>query len=196
MPFADRGIDPNVGINVVQLDRDDMPPDHVDASIIHNIVRHDSGFIDDDVAYDEEEILISNSDDDEEIKRGRINSANRGKLEVSHIVSLKSFVRLRHDIRDSVTGQEPGPVDLYRGTHCRQVTGSWVYPKASENWAAMDTICSQPTPNGTQRSEPEILSEVLGTRSVYVRGLGHGAKLMTPVRATYSQSIAGESTLR
>ncbi|XP_058111250.1 uncharacterized protein LOC131254274 [Magnolia sinica] len=34
--------------------------------------------------------------------------------------------------RDSVTGQEPGPVDLYRGTHCRQATGSWVHPRASE----------------------------------------------------------------
>ncbi|XP_058107720.1 uncharacterized protein LOC131251173 isoform X3 [Magnolia sinica] len=129
-------------------------------------------------------------------KRSRINSANKGKLEVNHVAGSKSFVRFRHDMQDSVTGQEPGPVDLYRGTHCRQATGSWVHPRASKNWAAMDTIRSQPTPDGTQRSEPDIMSEVLGTRSGYVRGLGHGAKLMAPARGTSSRSIAGESALR
>ncbi|XP_058095834.1 uncharacterized protein LOC131241154 [Magnolia sinica] len=129
-------------------------------------------------------------------KRSRINSANKGKLEVNHVAGSKSFVRLHHDMRDSVTGQEPGPVDLYRGTHCRQATGSWVHPRASENWAAMDTIRSQPTPDDAQRSELEIMSEVLGTCSGYVRGLGHGAKLMAPAKATSSRSIAGESALR
>ena len=62
--------------------------------------------------------------------------------------------------------------------------------------AAMDTIRSQPTPDGSQRSEPEILSEVLGTRSGYVRGLGHGAKLMAQTRAGSSRSVAGESAQR
>ncbi|XP_058081798.1 uncharacterized protein LOC131229793 [Magnolia sinica] len=73
--------------------------------------------------------------------------------------------------------------------------GSWVHPRANENWEMMDTIRSQPTPDGSQRSEPNILSEVLGTRLGYVRGLGHGAKLMTPAKAASSQSVAGESAL-
>ncbi|XP_058096243.1 uncharacterized protein LOC131241473 [Magnolia sinica] len=61
----------------------------------------------------------------------------------------------------------------------------------------MNTLRSQPTPDGTQLSEPEILSQVLGTRSRYVRGLGHGAKLMTPARATSSRSIViGDSVVR
>ncbi|XP_058107719.1 uncharacterized protein LOC131251173 isoform X2 [Magnolia sinica] len=77
-------------------------------------------------------------------KRSRINSANKGKLEVNHVAGSKSFVRFRHDMR----------------------------------------------------SEPDIMSEVLGTRSGYVRGLGHGAKLMAPARGTSSRSIAGESALR
>ncbi|XP_058077947.1 uncharacterized protein LOC131226196 isoform X2 [Magnolia sinica] len=99
--------------------------------------------------------------------------------------------------RDSVTGQESGPVDLYKGTHCRQATGSWVHPRAGEIWAAMDTLRNQSTPDGTQRSEPEILSEVLGTRSGYVCGLGHGAKLMAPARAASTRSIVvGESATR
>ncbi|XP_058106942.1 uncharacterized protein LOC131250675 [Magnolia sinica] len=128
-------------------------------------------------------------------KRSRINSTNREKLEVNHVAGSKSFVRHRYDMRDSVTGQEPGPVDLYRGTHCRQATESWVHPRASENWAAMDIIRSQPTLDGSQRSELDILSEVLGTRSGYVRGLGHGAKLMAPARPTSSRSVAGERAL-
>lgn len=66
MPSWDRGNDPNVDIDVVQLNRDDVPPDHVDASIINDIVRDDSAFIDDNVADDEEEILISDSDGEEE----------------------------------------------------------------------------------------------------------------------------------
>ncbi|XP_058068724.1 uncharacterized protein LOC131218057 [Magnolia sinica] len=51
-------------------------------------------------------------------KRSRINSLNREKLQVNHVASSKSFVPHRYDMRDSVTGQEPGPVNLYRGTHC------------------------------------------------------------------------------
>ncbi|XP_058078124.1 uncharacterized protein LOC131226321 [Magnolia sinica] len=119
------------------------------------------------------------------------------KVKVNHVAGSKSFVRLRHDMRDSVTGQEPGPVDFYKGTHYRQATGSWVHPKANEIWEEMDTLRSQPTPDGTQQSEPEILSEVFGTRSGYVRGFGHGAKLMAPARAASSRSIVvGDSAVR
>ncbi|MGV8048545.1 hypothetical protein PJP07_30555, partial [Mycobacterium kansasii] len=67
MPSIDTGIDSSVDFDVVQLDRDDVPLDHVDASIIQDIDRDDSGFIDDNVADDEEEILISDSDGEEEI---------------------------------------------------------------------------------------------------------------------------------
>ncbi|XP_058113206.1 uncharacterized protein LOC131256209 [Magnolia sinica] len=55
--------------------------------------------------------------------------------------------------------------------------------------AVMDTLRNQPTPDGTQQSELEILSEVLGTRFGYVHGLGHGAKLMAPARAASTRSI-------
>ncbi|XP_058111496.1 uncharacterized protein LOC131254797 [Magnolia sinica] len=61
----------------------------------------------------------------------------------------------------------------------------------------MDTLRNLSTPDGTQRSEPEILSEVLDTCSGYVRGLGHGAKLMAPARAASTRSIVvGESATR
>ncbi|XP_058106465.1 uncharacterized protein LOC131249707 [Magnolia sinica] len=83
-------------------------------------------------------------------KRSKINSDNRGKLKVNHIVGSKSFVRLRHDMEE------------------------------------MDTLRSQPTPDGTQRSELEILSQVLGTHSGYVRGFDYGAKLMAPARTASS----------
>ncbi|XP_058092668.1 uncharacterized protein LOC131239127 [Magnolia sinica] len=142
-------------------------------------------------------ILCDRFSSDSFQKRSKINSDNRGKLEVNHVAGSKSFVRLRHDMRDSVTGQEPGPVDFYKGTHCRQSTGSWVHPRASEIWEEMNTLRSQPTPDGTQRSEPEILSQVLGIRSGYVRGFGHGAKLMAPARAASSRSIVvGDSAIR
>ncbi|XP_058080625.1 uncharacterized protein LOC131228776 [Magnolia sinica] len=109
---------------------------------------------------------------------------------------VRQLIRQRLQ-RDSITGQEPGPVDFYKGTHCRQATGSWVHPRASEIWEEMNTLRSQPTPDGTQRSEPEILSQVLGTRSGYVRGFGHGAKLMAPARAASSRSIVvGDSAVR
>ena len=61
----------------------------------------------------------------------------------------------------------------------------------------MNTLRSQPTSDGTQQSEPEILSQVLGTRSGYVRGFGHGAKLMAPARVASSRSIVvGDSAVR
>ncbi|XP_058080347.1 uncharacterized protein LOC131228597 [Magnolia sinica] len=100
-------------------------------------------------------------------------------------------------MRDSITSQEPGPIDFYKGTHCRQATGSWVHHRASEIWEEMDTLRNQPTPDGTQWSEPEILSQVLNTRSRYVHGFGHGAKLMAPARAASSRSIViGDSAVR
>ncbi|XP_058100557.1 uncharacterized protein LOC131245248 [Magnolia sinica] len=141
-------------------------------------------------------ILCDRFSSDSFQKRSKINSDNIGKLEVNHVASLKSFVRLRHDMRDSVTGQEPGPVDFCKGTHCRQSTGSWVHPRASKIWEEMNTLRSQPTPDGTQRSEPEILRQVLGIRSGYVRGFGHGAKLMASARASSSRSIVvGDSAV-
>ncbi|XP_058106734.1 uncharacterized protein LOC131250106 [Magnolia sinica] len=146
------------------------------------------------VTHDDWQILCDRFLSDSFQMRNKINSDNRGKLEVNHVAGSKSFVEIRHDMRDSVTSQEPGPVDLYRGPHCRQTTGSWVHPIAGEIWASMDTLHSQPTPDGTQQSEPEILSEVLGTRSGYVRVLGHDAKLMAPARASSTRSIVvGES---
>ncbi|XP_058077941.1 uncharacterized protein LOC131226196 isoform X1 [Magnolia sinica] len=149
------------------------------------------------VTDDDWRILCDRFSSDSFQKRSKINFDNKGKLEVNHVASSKSFVEIRHNMRDSVTGQESGPVDLYKGTHCRQATGSWVHPRAGEIWAAMDTLRNQSTPDGTQRSEPEILSEVLGTRSGYVCGLGHGAKLMAPARAASTRSIVvGESATR
>ncbi|XP_058074780.1 uncharacterized protein LOC131223392 [Magnolia sinica] len=87
-------------------------------------------------------ILCDRFSSDSFQKMSKINSDNRKKLEVNHVAGSKSFVRLRHDMRDSITSQEPGPVDLYRGTHCRQAMGSWVHPRASENWATIETLRS------------------------------------------------------
>ncbi|XP_058083203.1 uncharacterized protein LOC131231125 [Magnolia sinica] len=60
-------------------------------------------------------ILCDRFSSDSFQKRSKINSDNRGKLKVNHVAGSKSFVRLRHDMRDSVTGQEPGPVDSTKG---------------------------------------------------------------------------------
>ncbi|KAK1312148.1 hypothetical protein QJS10_CPA07g00500 [Acorus calamus] len=46
----------------------------------------------------------------------------------------------------------------------------------------MQLRCNQLTPDGTQQSELEIMSDIFGTRSGYVHGLGHGAKLTAPLR--------------
>ncbi|XP_058111701.1 uncharacterized protein LOC131255019 [Magnolia sinica] len=70
-------------------------------------------------------ILCDRFSSDSFQKRSKINSDNRGKLEVNHVAGSKSFVRLRHNMRDSVTSQEPRPVDFYKGSHCRQATASW-----------------------------------------------------------------------
>ncbi|XP_058071035.1 uncharacterized protein LOC131220080 [Magnolia sinica] len=71
------------------------------------------------VTRDDWQILCDKFSSDSFQKRSKINSDNRKKLEVNHVAGLKSFVQFRHDMRDSVTSQEPGPVDFYRGTYCR-----------------------------------------------------------------------------
>ncbi|XP_058110099.1 uncharacterized protein LOC131253213 [Magnolia sinica] len=76
------------------------------------------------VTDDDKRILCDRFLSDSFQKRNKINSDNRGKLEVNHVAGSKSFAEIRHNMQDFVTGQESGPVDLYRGTHCRQATGS------------------------------------------------------------------------
>ncbi|XP_058107896.1 uncharacterized protein LOC131251284 [Magnolia sinica] len=70
------------------------------------------------VNHEDWRILYDRFSSDSFQKRSKINSDNKRKLEVNHVAGSKSFVRLHHDMQDSVTGQEPGPVDFYKGTHC------------------------------------------------------------------------------
>ncbi|KAK1288385.1 hypothetical protein QJS10_CPB19g01994 [Acorus calamus] len=117
-------------------------------------------------------------------KRSKINSKNRANLVVNHVSGSKSFIRHRHEMQNRETGEERSEVDHYRDVHYREQAGTWVHPLALERWEAMQLRRSQPTQDGsTEQSELEIMSEVLGTRSGYVRGLGHGAKLMAPSRS-------------
>ncbi|XP_058085294.1 uncharacterized protein LOC131232825 [Magnolia sinica] len=89
---------------------------------------------------DDWRILCDRFSSDSFQKRSKINSDNRKKLEVNHVAGSKSFAEIRHNMRDSVTSQEPGPIDLYKGTHFRQATGSWVHPRAGEIWIKIPTL--------------------------------------------------------
>ncbi|KAK1302240.1 hypothetical protein QJS10_CPB12g00020 [Acorus calamus] len=89
-----------------------------------------------------------------------------------------------HQMQNPETGEQRGEVDHYKDVHYRERSGTWVHPLALERWEAMQLMRSQPTADNTQQSELEIISNVLGSRSGYVRGLGHGAKLMAPSRTS------------
>ncbi|KAK1299392.1 hypothetical protein QJS10_CPB14g01058 [Acorus calamus] len=110
-------------------------------------------------------------------------SENRANLVVNHVAGSKSFIRHRREMQNPETGEERGEIDHYKDVHYREQKGTWVHPLALERWETMQLKRSQPTPDGAQRSELEIMSDVLGNKSGYVRGLGHGAKFMAPSRS-------------
>ncbi|KAF6170463.1 hypothetical protein GIB67_036237 [Kingdonia uniflora] len=111
----------------------------------------------------------------EEFKKiGEQNSSNRQKLPTNHCGSSKPFVKYLEESRDYETQQPVGMIELYRRTNFS--SKGWTSLVAEENYDLMQQLKDESEAKGVvPKTEDEILNTVLGVRSGYSKGLGHGA---------------------
>ncbi|KAB1217398.1 hypothetical protein CJ030_MR4G020923 [Morella rubra] len=126
------------------------------------------------------------------LERSRINTTNRAKLKVHHTGGSRPFVWHRKKLQDPEIGT-PTAADLYSKTHHKKNGEGWVSDVARENYEKMVEIQSQSTTESGAPKDIDIFTQVLGTRSDYVRGLGRSMK---PIAASSStMSIQRDSEL-
>ncbi|RVW61879.1 hypothetical protein CK203_048835 [Vitis vinifera] len=74
------------------------------------------------------------------------------------------------------TGQAPGQIELFKLMHWTSQNG-WINQEAEASYEKMLELQKQPVPEGGQAlKEAEICVQVLGSRSGYIKGLGHGPR--------------------
>ncbi|KAL5714359.1 hypothetical protein ACHQM5_016332 [Ranunculus cassubicifolius] len=138
------------------------------------------------VTQEEWESLCTWFESDEYKKMSARNKNNRKKQKVNHRGGCKSFVRHRYEQRNPETGEEPNQVEFYRNMRWCPQKG-WVAPEAAENYERMVELQSQPIEDGgVELTDAEIAVKVLGKRSGYVLGLGHGEVAPSRKKAAYT----------
>ncbi|KAF6175146.1 hypothetical protein GIB67_022827 [Kingdonia uniflora] len=95
------------------------------------------------------------------------NSSNRQKLPTNYCGGSKPFVKYLEESRDSETQQPVGMIELYCRTHFS--SKGWTSLVAEENY-----LNELEAKGAMPKIEGEILNTVLGVRSRYSKGLGHG----------------------
>ncbi|CAK9149221.1 unnamed protein product [Ilex paraguariensis] len=109
-------------------------------------------------------------------KRSVQNARNRAMQNTPHVNGTKSFAWMGVEMT-AQTGEEVEPIELYKITHYSNKNHSWVNDRAHHNYEQMVELQSQPVgENEAPVCEEEICLEVLGHKSGYIRGCGHGPK--------------------
>ncbi|KAL3644290.1 hypothetical protein CASFOL_012222 [Castilleja foliolosa] len=72
-------------------------------------------------------------------------------------------------------GDDCDMIELYKTTH-ENVKGKWSSDVAKENWELMVEKKEKYAEEGIEKSEQEIVTEVLGHANGYIKGLGYGPK--------------------
>ncbi|XP_026432524.1 uncharacterized protein LOC113329905 [Papaver somniferum] len=102
--------------------------------------------------------------------------------------------RIQPFICDPETGEVVGQIEFYKLTHCN--IDVWTCHTAEENYGKMLELRAAPTPEGsTPLTDAQICEEVLGVRSGYVKGLGHGYEKPSSSSIEYNAEL-GEALRR
>ncbi|KAI3850381.1 hypothetical protein MKW92_015949 [Papaver armeniacum] len=106
----------------------------------------------------------------------------------------KPFARYREEMCDPETGEVVEQIEFYKLTHCKNDV--WTCHTAEENYGKMLELRAAPTPEGsTPLIDAQICEEVLGVRSGYVKGLGHGYEKPSSSSLEYNAEL-GEALRR
>ncbi|KAL3633642.1 hypothetical protein CASFOL_022404 [Castilleja foliolosa] len=106
--------------------------------------------------------------------QSQANSNNRKKVQAKHSTGRTPFTIIQNEISRK-KGDDCDVIELYKLTH-ENVNGKWSSNVAQENWELMMEKKAKYAEQGTDKSEQEIMTEVLGLANGYIKGLGYGAK--------------------
>ncbi|KAL3638435.1 hypothetical protein CASFOL_017806 [Castilleja foliolosa] len=120
------------------------------------------------------ELLCDHFDSPEFKNQSQANSNNRKKMRAKHITGRTPFTIIQNEISDQ-KGDDCDMIELYKSTH-ENVNGKWSSDVAKENWELMMEKKEKYAEEGIEKSEQEIVTEVLGHANGYIKGLGYGPK--------------------
>ncbi|KAL3638292.1 hypothetical protein CASFOL_017663 [Castilleja foliolosa] len=101
------------------------------------------------------------------------NSNNRKKMQAKHVTGRTPFTIIQNEI--SLKNGESDMIELYKFTH-ENVRGTWSSDVAKKNWEQMNELRDLYAAEGVEKSEQEIVTEVIGRGNGYIKGLGYGPK--------------------
>ncbi|KAL3625626.1 hypothetical protein CASFOL_030480 [Castilleja foliolosa] len=119
------------------------------------------------------EILCDHFNSPEFQHQSEANSNNRKKMQAKHVTGLTPFTIIQNEI--SLKNGECDMIELYKFTH-ENVRGTWSSDVAKKNWEQMNELRDLYAAEGVEKSEQEIVTEVIGRGNGYIKGLGYGPK--------------------
>ncbi|KAL3618944.1 hypothetical protein CASFOL_037172 [Castilleja foliolosa] len=119
------------------------------------------------------EILCDHFNSPEFQHQSEANSNNRKKMQAKHVTGRTPFTIIQNEI--SLKNGECDMIELYKFTH-ENVRGTWSSDVAKKNWEQMNELRDLYAAEGVEKSEQEIVTEVIGRGNGYIKGLGYGPK--------------------
>ncbi|KAL3654978.1 hypothetical protein CASFOL_000764 [Castilleja foliolosa] len=100
-------------------------------------------------------------------KPAQVSDQQQWELLCDHFESL--------EFKSGQKGDDCDMIELYKSTH-ENVNGKWSSDVAKDNWEQMVEKKEKYVEEGIEKSEQEIVTEVLGHANGYIKGLGYGPK--------------------
>ncbi|KAL3622962.1 hypothetical protein CASFOL_033262 [Castilleja foliolosa] len=119
------------------------------------------------------EILCDHFNSPEFQHQSEANSNNRKKMQAKHVTGRTPFTIIQNEI--SLKNGDCDMIELYKYTHAN-VKGKWSSALAKKNWEQMNELRDLYAAEGVEKSEQEIVAEVVGRGNGYIKGLGYGPK--------------------
>ncbi|KAL3643653.1 hypothetical protein CASFOL_014468 [Castilleja foliolosa] len=119
------------------------------------------------------EILGDHFNSPEFQHQSEANSNNRKKMQAKHVTGRTPFTIIQNEI--SLKNRDCDMIELYKYTHAN-VKGKWSSALAKKNWEQMNELRDLYAAEGVEKSEQEIVAEVVGRGNGYIKGLGYGPK--------------------
>ncbi|KAL8546397.1 hypothetical protein ACS0TY_006212 [Phlomoides rotata] len=114
-----------------------------------------------------------------------VNKENRSKLRYKHIAGRKAFIVKSREISlQQLNGEACDAIELFAHTHSKEEDG-W---ESNEAWEKMKMKRDEYAEQGIDKSSREIMLEVLGHGTGYIKGLGYGPKPPSKRSVSYDTS--------